>query len=95
MFCHISSGWFKHIEPHRTPSKRMILERGRCVVFCHISSGWFKHIEPHRTPSKLIILERGRCVEFVLFNLEMSQNESECVNSVLHDEKMTDTGGGE
>ena len=29
--CHLSSGWFKHIEPHRTTSKRMILERARCV----------------------------------------------------------------
>ena len=41
-FCHICSGWFKHIEPHRTPSKRMILERARCVELCHICSGWFK-----------------------------------------------------
>ena len=46
---------------HRTPSKRLILERARCVEFCHISSGWFKHIEPHRTPSKRMI---PRCVEF-------------------------------
>ena len=49
---------------HRTPSKRLILERARCVEFCHISSGWFKHIEPHRTPSKHMILEIARCVEF-------------------------------
>ena len=42
---------------HRTTSKRLILERARCVEFCHISSGWFKHIEPHRTPSKHMILE--------------------------------------
>ena len=39
------------------PSKRMILERARCVEFLHISSGWFKHIEPHRTPSKRMILQ--------------------------------------
>ena len=74
MLCHISSGWFKHIEPHRTTSKHMIADRARCVELCHISSGWFKHIEPHRTSSnhielhqtfsKRILLERARCVEF-------------------------------
>ena len=45
----ISSGWFQHIEPHRTPLINIISEREMCVQFCHISSGWFKHIEPHRT----------------------------------------------
>ena len=54
---------FAVLEPHRTPSKRMILERAKCVELCHISSGWFKHIEPHRTPSKRMILKRARCVE--------------------------------
>ena len=34
-------------------------------------------------------------MQICIVYLEMSQNESECVNSVLHDEKMTDTGGGE
>ena len=62
--CHISSGWFKNIEPHRTPSKRMILKGARCVEFCHISSGLFKHIKFHRTLSKRMILERARCVQF-------------------------------
>ena len=38
-FCHISSGWFEHIEPHRTPSKHMILERARCVEFLHCRLG--------------------------------------------------------
>ena len=40
-----SSGWFKHIEPHRTFSNH-ILERARCVEFCHMSSGWFDRTEP-------------------------------------------------
>ena len=53
---------FEVLEP-RTPSKRMRLERARCVELCHISSGWFKHLKPHRTPSKRMILKRARCVE--------------------------------
>ena len=61
---HISSGWFKHIEPHRTSSECLLLERARCVHFCHISSGCFKHIEPQRTSSKLMMLERERCRVF-------------------------------
>ena len=42
--CHISSGWFKHIELYQTSSKGMISERARCVEFCHLSSRWFKHL---------------------------------------------------
>ena len=75
---HRSSDWFKHIEPHRTPSNNMIAyraiffkDRVRCVEFCHLCSGWFKHIEPHRTPSNNMIAyraiffkDRVRCVEF-------------------------------
>ena len=41
-----SSGWFKHIEPHRTFSTRMITEIARCVEFCLMSSGWFGRTEP-------------------------------------------------
>ena len=63
-FFRISSGWFKHVEPHRTSSKSMLLERARCIEFFHISSGWFKRIEPHRTSSKSMLLERARCIEF-------------------------------
>ena len=44
-FCHLSSGWFKHFEPHRTPSKCMLLERARCVELCHLSSSTSNLIE--------------------------------------------------
>ena len=36
-----SSGWFKHIEPHRTYSNHNITEIARCGEVCHMSSGWF------------------------------------------------------
>ena len=38
------SGWFKHIEPHRTFSNHIITEIVRCLEFCHMSSGWFDYI---------------------------------------------------
>ena len=34
-----SSGWFKHIEPHRTYTNHTITEIARCVEVYHISSG--------------------------------------------------------
>ena len=34
-----SSGWFKHIEPHRIFSNHIITEIARCVGFCHMGSG--------------------------------------------------------
>ena len=40
-----SSGWFKHIEPHRTYTTTI----SRCVLCLCTSSGLFKHIEPYRT----------------------------------------------
>ena len=43
------SGWFKHIEPHRTYTILTITELARCVGCLCTRSGWFKHIEPHRT----------------------------------------------
>ena len=47
-----SSGWFKHIEPHRTyrttssQSNHNITEIARCGEVCHMSSGWFDCTEP-------------------------------------------------
>ena len=35
------SGWFKHIEPHRTDTNHSITEIARCVEVFHMSSGWF------------------------------------------------------
>ena len=46
-----SSGWFKHIEPHRTFSNHIITEIARCVEFCHMSSGWFDRTEPSLSTS--------------------------------------------
>ena len=46
-----SSGWFKHIEPHRTFSNHIITEIARCVEFCHMSSGWFDCSEPSLSTS--------------------------------------------
>ena len=46
-----SSGWFKHIEPHRTFSNHIITEIARCVEFCHMSSGWFDCTEPSLSTS--------------------------------------------
>ena len=45
-----SSGWFKHIVPRRTSSKR-ITKIARCVEFCHMSSGWFDCTEPSLSTS--------------------------------------------
>ena len=36
-----SSGWFKHIEPHRTYTNHIITEIARCGEVCHMRSGWF------------------------------------------------------
>ena len=41
-----SSGWFKHIEPHRTYSNHNITEIARCGEVCHMRSGWFDCTEP-------------------------------------------------
>ena len=47
-----SSGWFKHIEPHRTEiPNHIITEIAKCVEFCHMSSGWFDHTEPSLSTS--------------------------------------------
>ena len=45
------SGWFKHIEPHRTFSNHNITEIARCGEVCHISSGWFHCTEPSLSTS--------------------------------------------
>ena len=45
------SGWFKHIEPHRTFSNHIITEIARCLEFCHLSSGWFDCTEPSLSTS--------------------------------------------
>ena len=42
----LNSGWFKHIEPHRTFSNHFIRETAKCGEFCHRSSGWFDCTEP-------------------------------------------------
>ena len=47
---HISSGWFKHIEPHRTSSECLILERAMCTVLSHK----FGVFQAHRTSSNLL-----------------------------------------
>ena len=49
-FCK-SSGWFKHIEPHRTYSNHNITEIERCGEVCHMSSGWFDCTEPSLSTS--------------------------------------------
>ena len=40
-----SSGWFKHIEPHRTYSNHNITELARCGEVCHMSSMCLNHPE--------------------------------------------------
>ena len=35
-----SSGWFKHLEPHRTYSNHNSTELARCGEVCHRRSGW-------------------------------------------------------
>ena len=37
--CHMSLGWFKHTEPHRTYSNHNITEIVRYGEVCHMSSG--------------------------------------------------------
>ena len=39
------SGWFKHVEPPRTFSNKLIAETARCVEFFNTSSGWFGSTE--------------------------------------------------
>ena len=46
-----SSGWFKHIEPHRTYSNHNITEIARCGEVCHMSSGLFDCTEPSLSTS--------------------------------------------
>ena len=46
-----SSGWFKHIEPHRTYSNHNITEIARCGEVCHMSSGRFDCTEPSLSTS--------------------------------------------
>ena len=47
-----SSGWFKHIEPHRAFSNHIFFaEIVKCVEFCHMSSGWFDCTEPSLSTS--------------------------------------------
>ena len=41
-----SSGWFKHLEPHRTYANHNITELARCGEVCHMRSGWFDCTEP-------------------------------------------------
>ena len=41
-----SSGWFKHIEPHRTYMNHIITEIARYVEVYHMSSGWFDCTKP-------------------------------------------------
>ena len=41
-----SSGWFKHIEPHRTYSNHNTIEIARCGEVCHMSSEWFNCTKP-------------------------------------------------
>ena len=56
------SGWFKHIEPHRSYTSHTITEIARCVGCLGTSSGWFKHSEPQRTYTKHPSTEIARCV---------------------------------
>ena len=60
-FC-TRSGWFKHIEPHRTYMSLTSTELARCVGCLCTRSGWFKHIEPHRTYTNHTITAIARCV---------------------------------
>ena len=57
-----SSGWLKHIEPHRTYTLLTITELARYVGCLCTWSGWFKHSEPHRTYTILTSTELARCV---------------------------------
>ena len=44
-FC-LSSGWFKHLEPHRTFSNHSITDIARFGEFFHMSSKWFDAMLP-------------------------------------------------
>ena len=46
-----SSGWFKHIEPHRTYSNHNTIEIVRCGDVCHMSLEWFDSMEPSLSTS--------------------------------------------
>ena len=46
-----SSGWFTHIEPHRTYSNHNMTELARCAEVCHRSSGWLDGTEPSLSTS--------------------------------------------
>ena len=41
-----SSGWFKHIEPHRTYTNHLITELATCVEVYHRSAVWLDCTEP-------------------------------------------------
>ena len=56
------SGWFKHIEPHRSYTNHTMTEIARCVGCLCTRSGWFKHIEPHRTYTNHTSTELARCL---------------------------------
>ena len=68
--CHLSSGWFKHIEPHRTTSKRMILERARCVGRQYL-------VSEHRDKKKTeLSLEGWRDID--PGDIPLQKNSSDC-----------------
>ena len=50
-----SSGWFKHIEPHRTSSNHNSTAIARCGEVCHMSSMCLNHPElVHKHPAHLV-----------------------------------------
>ena len=69
-----SSGWFKHIEPHRTYSNHNITAIARWFPLLYRIEGMqgaictsltrFKHIEPHRTFSTCVLTEIARYKDF-------------------------------
>ena len=86
----MSSGWFKHIEPHRTYTNHNITEIARCGEVCHMSSKWFDCTEPslsvslhgkqgvqsaYATLSNLLTTHQlYRCVEFYNITSEQLDN---------------------
>ena len=73
-----SSGWFKHIEPHRTYSPRLPHHHMECasallwtqrtssnLLKITILNGWesLRNIEPHRTDTNHTSTELARCVD--------------------------------
>ena len=62
--CYTRSGWYKHIEPHRTYTNHTFTELARCVGCLCTSSGWFKHSEPTRTTHSQTSTELARCVGY-------------------------------